>query len=109
MLTSRWRVLRSPLSASIKLAKVNAFVVCLCNLHDYGIDKGNSEVPEKYVHDTANLMDYRDLTETNTSYCDGKEGTRIMTALLRLEVVLTRPKGHKTGCDCYRDMNAKRV
>lgn len=63
MLTNRWRILKSPLAASISQAKIIALTTCLCKLHNFCIDNGSATVPGRYVHDDMTLMDFQDERE----------------------------------------------
>jgi hypothetical protein len=69
--TSRWRLLKSPLSSQLSLSKVVALVFCLAKLHNFCIDQRLKEsptttsntastipiVPERHHHDTLTVFD----------------------------------------------------
>ena len=46
VLTNRWRLLKSPLSANSPINHMNAFLLCLCKIHNFCIDNGNATPPE---------------------------------------------------------------
>jgi hypothetical protein len=66
ILVNRWRILKSPLSASIKMDKVTALVKCLCKLHNFCIDNSCPGVPGRYRHDPSTLMDLQDSPELDS-------------------------------------------
>jgi hypothetical protein len=45
ILVNRWRLLKSPLPATLKIDKVMALVKCLCKLHNFCIDHSCPGVP----------------------------------------------------------------
>jgi hypothetical protein len=69
--TSRWRVLKTPLSSHLSLSKVVALVFCLAKLHNFCIDQRLEEeatlpstiastvpiVPERHHHDPLTVFD----------------------------------------------------
>ena len=64
--TSRWRLLKSPLSSSISLSKVVALVFCLAKLHNFSIDerlkKSTTDevvalVPDRHHQDPLTVFD----------------------------------------------------
>jgi hypothetical protein len=65
ILTNCWRILKSPLASTIPLNRVTALVSCLCRLHNYCINHGESKPPSRYHHDQLTLMDFADVTEEN--------------------------------------------
>lgn len=66
ILTNRWRVLKSPLNNRISINRVNALVACLCRLHNFCIDNGDSKPPNQYERDPLTLMDF-------SNHIDGEE------------------------------------
>ena len=48
----------SNLSSHLSIHRINALVLCLCKLHNFGIDNGNVSPPKRYVHDRLTLMDF---------------------------------------------------
>ena len=67
ILTNRWRLLKTPLSAKISISRINALISCLCKLHNFCIDNGNARPPERYSHDALTLMDFMDSDESEDS------------------------------------------
>ena len=63
VLTNRWRLLKSPLSATIPINRMNALLSCLCKIHNFCIDNGNSTPPERYEHDPLTLMDFVNVND----------------------------------------------
>jgi hypothetical protein len=67
--TSRWRILKSPLSSHLSLSKVVALVFCLAKLHNFCIDQRLKEsatstiastipiVPKRHQHDPLTVFD----------------------------------------------------
>ena len=68
--TSRWRLLKSPLSSKLSVSKVVALVFCLAKLHNFCIDQRLAEeptatnnsplipiVPERHHHDPLTVFD----------------------------------------------------
>ena len=64
ILTNRWRILKSPLNANIPINRVNALISCLCKIHNFCIDNGNTKPPQRYPHDALTLMDF--INETGS-------------------------------------------
>jgi hypothetical protein len=56
-LVNRWRVLRSPLSASISIERTVALVMSLCRLHNWCIDYNSSTVPDQLIIDPRSIID----------------------------------------------------
>ena len=67
VLTNRWCLLKSPLSASISIHRANALVSCLCKIHIFCIDNGNATPPECYQHDVMTLMDFGNVGDGDDS------------------------------------------
>ena len=67
ILTNRWRLHKTPLSAKISISRINALISCLCKLHIFCIDNGNARPPERYSHDPLTLMDFMDSDEPDDS------------------------------------------
>ena len=67
ILTNRWRLLKTPLSAKISVSRINALISYLCKLHNFCIDNGNARPPERYSHDALTLMDFMDSDESKDS------------------------------------------
>ena len=65
VLTNRWCLVKSPVSATISINQVNALVSCLCKLHNFCIDNGNATPPECYKHDVLTLMDFGNVDDGN--------------------------------------------
>ena len=63
VLTNRWRLLKSPLSANIPINRMNALLSCLCKIHNFCIDNGNATPPERYEHDVLTLMDFININD----------------------------------------------
>ena len=63
VLTNRWRLLKSPLSANIPINRMNALLSCLCKIHIFCIDNGNATPPERYEHDPLTLMDFVNVND----------------------------------------------
>ena len=67
ILTNRWHLLKTPLSAKISISRINALISCLCKLHNFCIDNRNARPPERYSHDALTLMDFMDSDESEES------------------------------------------
>ena len=67
ILTNRWSLLKTLLSAKISISRINALISCLCKLHNICIDNGNARRPERYSHDPLTLMDFMDSDESDDS------------------------------------------
>ena len=65
VLTNRWHLLKSPLSATRSIHRANALVSCLCKIHNFCIDNGNAAPPEHYQHDVLTLMDFGNVDDGN--------------------------------------------
>ena len=63
VLTNRWHLLKSPLSANIPINHMNALLSCLCKIHNFCIDNGNATPPERYEHDVLTLMDFVNIND----------------------------------------------
>ena len=63
ILTNRWRLLKSPLHNKISINRVTALISCLCRLHNYCIDHGESKAPSRYERGPLTLMDFSDTAE----------------------------------------------
>jgi hypothetical protein len=63
ILVNRWRILKSPLPATIRIDKVTALVKCLCKLHNFCIQQLCPGVPGQYRHGPCTLMDLQDSAE----------------------------------------------
>ena len=57
-MTNRWRLLKFPLIAQISINRINALISCLCKIHNFCIDNGNSKPPQWYEHDPLTLIDF---------------------------------------------------
>ena len=57
VLTTIWRLLKFPVSAQISINRINALISCLCKIHNFCIDNGNSKPPQRDEHDRLTLMD----------------------------------------------------
>lgn len=55
MLVHRWAILRKPLPVGLTISKSTALVFCLCKLHNFCIDRQDSEVLPSTAQDTANV------------------------------------------------------
>jgi hypothetical protein len=66
ILVNRWRILKSPLPATMSIEKVTALVKCLCKLHNFCIDQSCPNVPGRYRHDAGTLMDLQDSNESES-------------------------------------------
>lgn len=58
VLTNRWRILKAPINSTISVNRVMGLVYCLCQLHNFCIDEGDSNAPSRYEHDVMTLMDF---------------------------------------------------
>ena len=58
VLMNRWHLLESPLSARIRINRINALMSCLCRIHNFCIDHGNAKPLQHYEHDLLTLMDF---------------------------------------------------
>ena len=58
VLTNRWCLPKSLLSARIPINRINALMSCLCKIHKFCIDHGNAKPPQCYEHDLLTLMDF---------------------------------------------------
>ena len=58
VLTNRWHLLKSPLSARIPINRSNALMSCLCKVHKFCTDHGNAKPPQCYEHNPLTLMDF---------------------------------------------------
>ena len=58
VLTNRWRLLKSLLSARIPINRINALMSCLCKIHNFCIDHGNAKPLQHYEHNPLTLMDF---------------------------------------------------
>ena len=58
VLTNQWRLLKFPLSAQISINRINALISCLCKIHNFCTDNGNSKPPQWYEHNRLTLMDF---------------------------------------------------
>ena len=82
ILTNRWHLLKTPLSAKISISRINALISCLCKLHNFSIDNRNSSPPEKYSHDPLTLMDFMDSDDSKSPHplgllCGGEHFTDV--------------------------------
>ena len=66
ILTNQWHLLKTLLSAKISISRNNALLSCLCKLHNFCIDNGNSCPPERYSHDLLTLMDFMDSDDSES-------------------------------------------
>ena len=66
ILTNRWHLLKTLLSAKISISQINALISCLCKLHNFCINNGNSSPPERYSHDLLTLMDFMDSNDSKS-------------------------------------------
>ena len=74
VLTNRWHLLKSPLSANIPINRMNALVSCLCKIHNFCIDNGNATPPERYEHDVLTLMDFVNVNDGDGPHTIGLLG-----------------------------------
>ena len=66
ILTNQWCLLKTLLSTKISISRINALISCLCKLHNFCINNGNSSHPERDSHDLLMLMDFMDSNNSKS-------------------------------------------